>query len=156
MTLDCAHPECGLGPLTFAIEGGEDVLFPSPAPPVRTDGLWQATCFELFVKPEGQAGYLEFNFSPSGAWAAYAFDGYRTGMRNIEITGPVIQRIDGGISVSLDLPPLPQGPWHVGLSAIIEEHGGAKSYWALAHPPGKPDFHHADCFALELPAASGA
>jgi hypothetical protein len=23
----------------------------------------------------------------------------------------------------------------------------------LAHPPGKPDFHHSDCFALELPAA---
>jgi hypothetical protein len=22
----------------------------------------------------------------------------------------------------------------------------------LAHPPGKPDFHHSDCFALELPA----
>ena len=22
-----------------------------------------------------------------------------------------------------------------------------QSYWALAHPPGKPDFHHSDCFA---------
>ena len=27
---------------------------------------------------------------------------------------------------------------------------GGISYWALAHPPGKPDFHHADGFALEL------
>jgi len=26
----------------------------------------------------------------------------------------------------------------------------------LAHPPGKPDFHHPDCFALELPPASEA
>jgi hypothetical protein len=35
---------------------------------------------------------------------------------------------------------------------VIEETNGRLSYWALAHPPGKPDFHHSDCFALELPA----
>jgi hypothetical protein len=44
-------------------------------------------------------------------------------------------------------------PWHLGLSAVIEERNGRISYWALRHPPGKPDFHHPDCFALELPAA---
>jgi hypothetical protein len=27
---------------------------------------------------------------------------------------------------------------------------GTKSYWALAHPQGKPDFHHVDSFALTL------
>ena len=43
--------------------------------------------------------------------------------------------------------------WRLGLSAVIEETSGRKSYWALAHPPGKADFHHSDCFALELPAA---
>ena len=43
--------------------------------------------------------------------------------------------------------------WRLGLSAVIEDTSGGKSYWALAHPPGKPDFHHADCFALELPPA---
>jgi hypothetical protein len=42
--------------------------------------------------------------------------------------------------------------WRLGLSAVIEDSSGAKSYWALAHPPGKPDFHHPDCFAHELPA----
>ena len=40
----------------------------------------------------------------------------------------------------------------VGLSVVIEELGGTKSYWALAHPPGKPDFHHPACFAATLPA----
>jgi hypothetical protein len=44
-------------------------------------------------------------------------------------------------------------PWHLGLSAVIEERNGRKSYWALKHPAGAPDFHHADCFALGLPAA---
>jgi len=41
-------------------------------------------------------------------------------------------------------------PLRLGLSAVLEETNGRKSYWALAHPPGKVDFHHADCFALEL------
>jgi hypothetical protein len=37
---------------------------------------------------------------------------------------------------------------------VIEETSGGKSYWALAHPPGKPDFHHADGFVYELPVVS--
>ena len=40
--------------------------------------------------------------------------------------------------------------WRLGLAALIEDTSGRKSYWALAHPPGKPDFHHADCFAHEF------
>ena len=49
---------------------------------------------------------------------------------------------------------LPEGEWQVGLSAVIEAKDGSRSYWALAHPPGKPDFHHRDCFALRLPPAA--
>ena len=142
--------------MTFLLKGGGDLFSAVPAPPVRTDGLWKTTCFELFVKPEGSDGYYEFNFSPSGAWAAYAFERYRMGMRNLEIGQPEIQRRDGSVVVTVDLSPIPQGRWHIGLSAIIEEQGGIKSYWALAHPLGKPDFHHADCLALELTAAGDA
>jgi len=41
---------------------------------------------------------------------------------------------------------------HLNLAAVIEEKSGAKSYWALAHPPeGPPDFHDPACFVLELP-----
>ena len=40
--------------------------------------------------------------------------------------------------------------WRLGLAAVIEETDGNKSYWALAHPAGKPDFHHADGFAYDL------
>ena len=43
--------------------------------------------------------------------------------------------------------------WRLGVSAVIEETSGSLSYWALAHPAGKADFHHSDCFAHELPAA---
>jgi hypothetical protein len=44
----------------------------------------------------------------------------------------------------------PDARWRLGLSAMIEETSGSKSYWALAHPPGQPDFHHPDCFAHEF------
>ena len=44
------------------------------------------------------------------------------------------------------------GDWRLGLTAVVEETGGRISYWALAHPAGRPDFHRADCFVLELPA----
>ena len=44
----------------------------------------------------------------------------------------------------------------IALSAVIEETDGTKSYWALRHPPGAPDFHHPDCFALTLEAPDPA
>jgi hypothetical protein len=43
-----------------------------------------------------------------------------------------------------------------GLSAVIADKDGRTAYWALAHPPGKADFHHKDCFALQLEARSAA
>jgi hypothetical protein len=59
------------------------------------------------------------------------------------------------VSLKLDgLPDLPSNaPWLLNLSAVIEEASGRKSYWALTHPSGEPDFHHSDCFVLEVPAA---
>ena len=39
----------------------------------------------------------------------------------------------------------------IGVSAVIEEVDGTKSYWALAHAPGPPDFHNPACFAHHLP-----
>ena len=50
--------------------------------------------------------------------------------------------------VLLDTAALPPKPWSLGLSAILEEADGTISYWALAHPPGRPDFHHPDCLAM--------
>jgi hypothetical protein len=40
--------------------------------------------------------------------------------------------------------------WELGLSAVLEENDGTKSYWALAHPGDKPDFHAPGCFAARL------
>lgn len=130
---------------------------PTPASPARTDELWKHTCFEAFLRAPGEAAYLEFNFSPSKQWAAYRFTGTRTGMTNAsEIAPPRIAVRKTATSFGLQAAFVPprDAPWRLGLSAVIEETNGRKSYWALAHPPGRPDFHHPDCFALEIPSAS--
>ncbi len=139
------------GALSFIVRGATP-LVPPPARPVRTDGLWRTTCFELFVRPGGGLEYYEFNFSPSTAWAAYRFDDYRSGMCDHPVPAPVIEPIENGIRVMFDAGLIDAREATIGLSAVIEETDGTKSYWALRHPPGAPDFHHPDCFALELPA----
>lgn len=140
--------------LTYRVTGGP-LSSPSTAAPVRADGLWQATCFELFVKPKGGSGYFEFNFSPSTAWAAYRLDDYRAGMADLPLAPPRIEPVGNDVRVTVDLGGLPDGEWLVAFSAVIEEADGTKSYWALAHPPQEPDFHDPACFALELPAPDG-
>ena len=138
------------GLLTFTIDG-DIPRIPAPARPVRTDGLWHTTCFELFVRPAGGTEYLEFNFSPSTAWAAYRFDAYRSGMTPLPFAAPLIEPIERGVRITFDPCALIPGPAQIGLSAVIEETDGTKSYWALAHPPGdKPDFHDPVCFAARL------
>ncbi len=128
------------------------IRWPDPQLRIPTDGLWRTTCFEAFVGAGG-AGYLEFNLSPGGAWAAYAFDACREGMRPLDIVAPFIvtrHAAEGfALTTDLTLPPEAIGP--IGLSAVIEGLDGAISWWALAHPSDKPDFHHPDARLLDLP-----
>ncbi len=122
--------------------------------PRRTDALWQTTCFEAFLRAEGEEGYREWNFAPSGQWAAYDFTGYRADMTSSELVSPPYIRMEDNLTwwalaatIAVDA----AESWTLGLSAILEERGGAKSYWALAHSSAKPDFHAADCFVARLP-----
>jgi hypothetical protein len=127
---------------------------PQPARPARTDALWQHTCFEAFLRPRSGDAYLEFNFAPSTEWAAYSFTSYRSEMRVIADAAVSIdvEQTDDTLELVALLEGLPEdAEWQLGASAVMEEIGGRRSYWALSHPPGKPDFHHGDCFALELP-----
>lgn len=141
--------------LRFIIDGEMDkIIMARRAPSVRTDGLWQTTCCEAFLRAEGQSEYWEYNFSPSTAWASYHFDDYRAGMRDADSV-PNFDRMGGIMQILLDVEDradLHAANWQLGLTAVIEETNGTKSYWSLRHPPGKPDFHHPDCFALTLEA----
>ncbi len=147
--------------LRFHLEGRLDrLVVPAAAAPQRRDGLWRHTCFEAFVRVPGEPGYTELNASPSGAWAAYAFDAYRGVRRDLEVAhAPTVEvrRGDGVLEAEVTLAPLPDR-WgraemlRVGVSAVVEGAGGALAYWALAHPRDVPDFHHPDGFLLELRA----
>ncbi len=142
----------------YAIECDTSLLLlPEPYEPVRSDRLWETTCFELFIKRANSDQYFEYNFSPSTEWALYRFSDYRKGMAEEMIRRPRItcdySESHFALNAEFDLPDgWRAGPCMVGLTAVVEEANGTKSYWALAHPPGKPDFHHKDCFALPLDA----
>jgi hypothetical protein len=150
--------------LRYAMMGSMNNVRMAPlAAATRADGLWQHTCFEAFIRSPKGAAYFEFNVAPSTQWAVYRFAGYRDGMaRAVLARGPHLDVRSNTESFTLQIDfelrdPSElshDGPWNVGLSAVIEETNGRMSYWALAHPRGKPDFHHPDCFALELPPAS--
>ncbi|HUE78460.1 MAG TPA: hypothetical protein VMN38_02360 [Sphingomicrobium sp.] len=130
-------------------------VIPRLTEPWRADELWRTTCFEAFFRAAGAETYREWNFAPSGNWAAYDFAGYRENMARAEAGSPPYIRMEDnftwwtvGATIAVDA----GEQWRLGLSAVLEETDGTKSYWALAHPPGeKPDFHHAVCFAAQLP-----
>ena len=143
--------------LVYRVDCSPDLLaLPLPQTAGRTDGLWQHTCFEAFIR-EGKSGYAEFNFSPSGQWAGYDFDNYRDGMRMREMSPPRIEIETGNaqfvLTASFDVTGLSGA---LAISAVIEEADGTKSYWAVAHAEGRPDFHHGACFAATLPAPNEA
>lgn len=121
--------------------------------PGRRDNLWETTCFEAFLKPEGETDYAEFNFAPSGDWAAYDFDSYREGMTALELGAAPYIRIEDNLtwwSLGATIA-IPSGRhWNLGVAAVIEEADGTKSYWSLAHPADKPDFHDPACFTARL------
>jgi hypothetical protein len=129
-------------------------VIPEPVDPRRAEDLWQTTCFEAFLRVPGADSYREWNFAPSGEWAAYDFTTHREGRTDAEVAAPYLRMEDNftwwafGATISVEA----KGHWEFGLSAILEEQDGTKSYWALAHPAGdKPDFHDPACFAAHLP-----
>lgn len=138
------------------------VRWPEPVERARADDLWKHSCFEAFIQPDGAEAYYEINLSPSNRWAGYRFDRYREGMSSppdLSLTH-MTRRASASLYelvATLDLSG--QGDLalehaaRLGVSAVIEETSGRKSYWALAHAPGKPDFHHPDSFAFTLEPA---
>ena len=124
-------------------------------------GLWRHTCFEAFVAIAGDDSYHEWNFSPSSEWAAHVFRGYRQGgFVDDESLRPAIESrfVDGSLELAarIELRALssrhPRAALDVGLSAVVEATDGSLSYWALAHPGERPDFHRREAFTLRLEA----
>lgn len=148
----------------------------SAGPSIRADHLWQHTCFEAFISVVGETAYHEFNFSPDGRWAVYAFTAYRQPDRvadkaadswadraNPPAPEITLRTLPNCLQLSAVLRPglLPSGlcgkTLAIGLSAIIETRADRRrpgtpplSYWALRHPAERPDFHDRRAWVLRL------
>jgi hypothetical protein len=159
LDVDITRRAPGLLILDYRLTGViADLILPTPTAPARSDNLWKHICFEAFIRPTADEAYCEVNLSPSGDWAVYRFDGYRTGMgappealaplTNLTVTNGHLE-----LHAHLDLAGLglpADAPWRIGIAAVIEETNGRITHWALTHPPGRADFHHADGFACEI------
>lgn len=141
----------------------ERLRVPPASAPRFADGLWRHTCCELFVARKGGSAYHECNFSPAGAWAAYAFTRTRERaasaqqspltLLNPEICAqqtPHALELRARVRLAALAPGYTEAALRIGLSVVVEDRAGALSYWALAHPAAQPDFHHPDAFVLEL------
>ncbi|WP_342640023.1 DOMON-like domain-containing protein [Rhodoligotrophos ferricapiens] len=157
--VEITRPHPSILTLSYIVTGRmNDIRIFPVVESTRRDELWRHTCFEAFVRALSGSEYYEFNFAPSTQWAAYRFSGYRSGMVVAdEISAPTVKVQSAPdcytlqVSLELDRLGLPrESPWQLGLSALIEDTSGLKSYWGLAHPPGKPDFHHKDSFEHEF------
>lgn len=154
ITAEIACPKPGTLRLTYRIEGTlTAVAWPHHDLPERMDDLWHHTCFEAFIGSASNPAYQEFNLAPSKSWAAYSFTSYREGMANTELPWApriTIDKTADAFSLTAECPILIPMPWRIGVTTVLEETNGNKSYWALAHPSAKPDFHNAAGFTVEL------
>jgi len=150
----------GVLALTYVLDGDlTRIRVPAPTAPHIAHRLWEHTCFEAFVAVDGAPAYQEFNFSPSGEWASYGFRAYRE-VESVgdEALAPAIRvrRTADRLELHAHIPLQALSPSHpyvtlrIGLAAVIETNDAALAYWSLHHPPGQPDFHHADTRTLRL------
>lgn len=152
-----AHGADGSLRIAYAVHGlNLDLRVPTPHAPAPADALWRTTCCEIFLGAVGQSGYREFNFSPSGQWASYDFADTRLrAPAPFACPAPEISftRSEDLLSLTANLPKhaLPKtDTLRIAIAAILEANDGSLAYWALAHAPGKPDFHHHAGFVLSL------
>lgn len=149
----CSWLADGILFLRWRIDGAQQVVLPAYAGTGRADDLWKTTCFEMFLDL-GDGAYREFNFSPSGRWAACDFSAYRTLSGNFELQAwpeTSVERGDAIIAGSVRVPCEALAGARLGaLTAVVEEQGGVISFWASAHHKDQPDFHDATCFTTDF------
>ena len=145
--------------IRFRVDGDIDrIRLPASGFARRSDGLWQHTCFEAFLRPDASQSYHEFNFAPSGDWAAYRFDS-RRGERSLPaLAAPAIEfaaspghcELSAEFSIAGLTEHAAATALHAGVCAVIETVDGSLSHWALAHGGERPDFHDPASFSLRI------
>lgn len=118
----------------------------------RQDGLWNDTCFEMFLRLQGQASYYEFNFSLTRSWNQYFFDSYRQPQPprpNHDLTLKRMQWDEQTLKVELT-GLLAPATYEISLTAVLKERSGDLHYMALKHAAAEADFHNKDSFILRV------
>jgi hypothetical protein len=141
----------------FSLKGDiKDIYLPSPSQEKRrVIGLWESSCFELFIHNKNTTTYYEFNFSSEGHWNCFYFPTPKTPLKQ----SPNFEEIDCATSLKdqsftlkavVNLYNFHPGFWEkesmsFGLSSVIEKHKSL-SYWAISHCDEKPNFHNVESF----------
>jgi hypothetical protein len=129
--------------------------------PGRVTGLWEGTCFELFLAIDALDQYWEINVSPSGDWNVFRFARYKEERRIESLEEEPL--VDSLISTTrtrpdslllefeLHLNGIVRGdqPLVIGVSAVIKGLN-TKTHWALTHCDAKPNFHRRESFIMKL------
>lgn len=125
----------------------------------RLIGLWNKTCFELFIKNEKNQ-YIEFNFSPTFEWNSFFFNKKGDDLKEYQ----EISSLKTDILLSYDVfllvveikkQTLPQeflteNKMSAGITSVIKTKESSLSYWALSHEDTRPNFHHFDSFKCKF------
>jgi hypothetical protein len=139
--------------LRWRIDGAQKVVLPAYSGSGRAEDLWQTTCFELFLDL-GEGRYREFNFSPSGRWAAMDFTSYRVKSGDAELRKWPETTVERGEVIVTGAVRVPgealAGAMRGALTTVVEEEGGVLSFWAAEHRKEQPDFHDASCFTTDF------
>lgn len=146
----------GIIEVRYRVEGPVSALIlpVEAAMPAFTDELWKTTCFELFMRVEGQEGYEEWNFSPSGNWAHYHFTSYRQRRPDVDAGKPESRKLHSSAGELILLTQIRDRfvgkNLRFALTAVLESRTGEKSYWAMNHSRPQPDFHAPESFVGKL------
>lgn len=119
----------------------------------RAFGLWEKTCFEIFLKKQNSTEYIEFNFSADMEWSCFHFDDYKEGMKDyqgVKIEDLIFDPKNCTFKATWKFDSLDES-FDCGITTIIQTKDLKKSFWALKHANLTPDFHDFRSFTLPSP-----
>lgn len=126
---------------------------------LRSDLLWQKTCFEMFFKATDKDDYFEININEQGEWNIYQFESYRNPQKPYpESNGQLVsffydesQQVFACAMHITDFFTF-RSPHEISanLCSVLKlKPDNNSTYWALKHASEKPDFHNQNSFILK-------
>lgn len=138
--------------LRFELEGNlENLSWPDFEETRFVKGLWESTCFEIFLFDQFSEKYREWNFSPSGAYWCADYQSYRGRYEErVEVKKPSISAFHSDRESYLQVDfPLEDIHSQLNLCCVLNFNDGLQ-YYALQHSGQRPDFHRKQDAFLEF------